>query len=147
MMRSRFRSGWGAQQNGQLVALAADQAVIHPERMQQISSEIVREAGLVRQSLEKIHGGDEESGLALLRDLPRSSPLADWKFFVRGLAARYRGDAAECQTNWDRLDRGRKAFQIANVLAGDRAETNSEATKCRLGLLKRRRLVSRCWRG
>ena len=30
--------------------------------------------------------------MELLRDLPRSSPLSEWKFFVRGLAAFYRGD-------------------------------------------------------
>jgi hypothetical protein len=100
----------------QLVALAADQAVIHPERMQEISAEIAREASLVRESLEKLTAGDAENGLLLLRDLPRSSPLSDWKFFVRGLAAYYQGNLEEARTNWGRLDSSRKAFSIAKRL-------------------------------
>ena len=100
----------------QLVVLAADQAVTHPERMQDVSGDIAREAALVRESLEKLRSGDLEGGVSLLRDLPRSSPLSDWKFFVRGLAAHYGGNAEECQANWDRLDGRRKAFQIATRL-------------------------------
>ena len=79
----------------QLVLLAADQAVLHPERMQDIPAETVREASLIRESLEKIGAGDLEAGLALLRDVPRSSALSDWKFFARGLAAHYQGKAEE----------------------------------------------------
>ncbi len=67
----------------QLVELAADSAVIHPERMQDLSADMAREASLIRESLEHVTAGDMETGLALLRDLPRSSPLSDWKFFVR----------------------------------------------------------------
>ena len=81
----------------QLVALAADQAVIHPERMQDVSAEMAREASLIRESLEKLTAGDMENGLAMLRDLPRSSPLSDWKFFVRGLAAYYQGNSEEAR--------------------------------------------------
>ena len=54
--------------------------------------------------------------LQLLRELPRSSVLSEWKFFVRGLAAHYRGDADETKANWDRLDPARKAFPIAQRL-------------------------------
>ena len=97
----------------QLVELAADSAVIHPERMQDLSAEMAREASLIRESLEKVTAGDMENGMALLRDLPRSSPLSDWKFFVRGLAAYYQGKSEEAQTNWSRLDAKRKAFAIA----------------------------------
>ncbi len=100
----------------QLVELAADSAVIHPERMQDLSAEMAREASLIRESLEKVTAGDAENGLALLRDLPRSSPLSDWKFFVRGLAAYYQGKSEEAQTNWSRLDAKRKAFAIATRL-------------------------------
>ncbi len=109
------RSG-SPEMKDQLAMLAADQAVIHPERMRDISPEMAREAGLIRQSLEKLQAGDDERGLALLRDLPRSSPLSDWKFFVRGLAAHYRGNSAEAQSNWDRLDENRKPRQIVNRL-------------------------------
>jgi tetratricopeptide (TPR) repeat protein len=100
----------------ELVVLAADQAVIHPARMQDVSAETAREASLIRESLEQLTAGDAENGLMLLRDLPRSSPLSDWKFFVRGLAAYYQGNSEEAQTNWSRLDASRKAFVIAKRL-------------------------------
>ena len=52
----------------------------------------------------------------MLHELPRSSLLSEWKFFVRGLVAHYQGDAEACQANWDRLDPKRKARQIAQHL-------------------------------
>ena len=83
--------------------------MIHPERAGAASAELVREARLVRQALEKLQAGDEAGAMGMLRDLARSSPLSEWKFFVRGLAAFYRGDEAETRANWDRLDPKRTA--------------------------------------
>jgi tetratricopeptide (TPR) repeat protein len=96
--------------------LAADQAVIHPAHPGTIAPEVARDAVLVRQAVEKLQAHDEAGAMAALRDLARSSPLSEWKFFVRGLAAFYRGDAAEEQANWDRLDPRRMAFAIAGRL-------------------------------
>ena len=113
--RIQARSG-SPEQKDRLAILAADQAVIHPERMQDVSTEIAREAGLIRESLEKLRSQDEAAAVLLLRDLPRSSPLSDWKLFVRGLAAHYRGDAVETRANWDRLDSNRQPYKIAQRL-------------------------------
>ncbi len=100
----------------QLQLLAADQAVIHPERIEDTSTELAREARLVLLALGKIHAGDDEAALEMLRELPRSSLLSEWKFFVRGLIAHYQGDTEACSANWDRLDHKRKARQIAQRL-------------------------------
>ncbi len=100
----------------ELEELAADQAVIHPERTAQLSPQIARDASLVRQALERIQAKDEAGALLLLRDLARNSPLSEWKFFIRGLAAFYRGEAEEAKTNWDRLDPKRKALPITQRL-------------------------------
>ncbi len=81
----------------QLVVMAADMAVIHPERQQDSSPEIARDARLIRQSLERLQANDEAGALLLLRDLARSSVLSEWKFFVRGLAAYYRHDSDDTQ--------------------------------------------------
>jgi len=110
----------------QLVGIAADQAVVHPERVAEIAPELARDANLVRQSLTQLQAGDEAGALMVLRDLARSSPLSEWKFFVRGMAAFYRGDAAEMQVNWDRLDADRTAFRIAQRL---RRLTQADASK------------------
>ncbi len=99
-----------------LAAIAADQAVVHPERALDVSPEIGRDASLIRASLERLQASDEAGALSLLRDLVRSSPLSEWKFFVRGLAAHYRHDTEEARANWDRLDSTRKASAIAQRL-------------------------------
>jgi tetratricopeptide (TPR) repeat protein len=96
---------------------AADQAVLHPQRAPASLPEEIRQGALlVRSSLEALTGGDEEKALAALRDVARSSPLADWKLFVRGLAASYRHDVDEMRANWDRLDPQRAASRIARTL-------------------------------
>jgi tetratricopeptide (TPR) repeat protein len=100
----------------QLIVLAADQAVTHPGRTQNTHPEIANEARLIRESLQKISGGDFESGLSSLRELPRSSLLSDWKLFARGLVAHYRGENEECRANWGRLDPTRKPYLIAERL-------------------------------
>jgi hypothetical protein len=100
----------------QLFAMAADQAVVHPEPGDEISPELARDASLIRQSLGRLHANDEAGALLLLRDLARSSPLSEWKYFVRGMAAFFRHDTDDMQANWDRLDSKRKAFLIAQRL-------------------------------
>ena len=100
----------------QLVAMAADRAVIHPDAGGDESGEFAREAKLIRESLSRLQAKDEPGALLVLRDLARSSVLSEWKFFVRGLAAYYRGDSGENKANWDRLDPKRKAYRIAQRL-------------------------------
>ncbi|HZW33259.1 MAG TPA: hypothetical protein VFF52_21255, partial [Isosphaeraceae bacterium] len=101
---------------GRLSELAADQLVIHPDRAATAAPELARDAQLIRQALEQLQARDEAGAVERLRDLARSSPLSEWKFFVRGLAAFYRGDAAETRANWDRLEPKRLAFAIAQRL-------------------------------
>jgi tetratricopeptide (TPR) repeat protein len=99
-----------------LAVLAADQAVLHPDRSRPSSPEIGRDAALVRQALEALAARDEAKAQGLVRDIARSSPLSEWKLFVRGLAAYYRHDTAEAQANWDRLDAERAPFRITQRL-------------------------------
>jgi tetratricopeptide (TPR) repeat protein len=80
--------------------------------------EIRSGAQAVRGSLETLEAGDEARALDLLRDIPRSSPFADWRYFVRGLAAHRRGDSEQVAANWDRLDERRAAARIARFLRG-----------------------------
>ncbi|HEX3448980.1 MAG TPA: hypothetical protein VHS97_12040 [Isosphaeraceae bacterium] len=121
----------------QLIALAADRAVIHPDGCSDQSGEIARDVMLIRESLTRLQARDEAGALLLLRDLARSSVLSEWKFFVRGLAAYYRGHTVEIKANWDRLDPKRKAYRIArrllefmevdgNDTAGERIQTREK---------------------
>ena len=99
-----------------LAEIAADQAVLHPDRSKPDSPQVALEAARVRQALEALETRDDTKALELVREIARSSPLSEWKLFVRGLAAFYRRDSAEAQANWDRLDADRAPFRIVKRL-------------------------------
>ncbi len=100
----------------ELLASAADQAIVSPTTAPKSLPEIAPGAARVRAALESLYRGDEAAALDQLKEMPRSSPFADWRFFIRGLAAYYRGEASEVQTHWDRLEKGRLAAGIAASL-------------------------------
>ena len=112
-----------ASQN-RLQQIAADQAVLHPERSHRSSPQIP-DAALVRQALEALSAGDDASALSLVRDIARTSPLSEWKLLVRGLSAFYKGDHEEARANWSRLDPERAPKRIADNLQNLR-EASSE---------------------
>jgi tetratricopeptide (TPR) repeat protein len=70
----------------------------------------------VRLALDALQAGDEAAALLILGEVPRNSPFAEWKLFVRGLAAYYRHDDATMRANWDRLDSSRFAARLAAPL-------------------------------
>ncbi|HUT14416.1 MAG TPA: hypothetical protein VMY42_28280, partial [Thermoguttaceae bacterium] len=111
-----------------LLRKAADHAVLRPQETPASLPEICRGALQVRAALEAVEEGNDERVAVLLKDMPRSSPLADWKYFVRGLAAYYRQDAAEMQANWTRLDPDRFAARIAENLTA-LAEGGSDGSR------------------
>src|SRR5262249_4086656 len=98
-----------------LIRVAADQAVLHPDRTAASAPDRRRGALRVRAAREALRAGDEDRAQAELRDIARSPPFGDWKFFVRGLAGFYRHDAGEMHANWDRLDADRAAVRIAQA--------------------------------
>ncbi len=98
-----------------LMLLAADQAVLHPERTKRATAE-VPEAALVRQAIDALYAGDDDKALGLVRDIPRSSPVSEWKLFVRGLSAFYKNNLEEAEANWSRLDPERAALRIVRRL-------------------------------
>ncbi len=100
----------------QIARTVADQLVLHPDRTGSASAELVADARLVRQALEKLQAGDDAGAMDGLRGLSRSSPLSEWKLFIRGLAAFQRGEEAESRANWDRLDPVRPPAAIVGRL-------------------------------
>ena len=99
-----------------LLRRAADQAVLHPELAKGLPAEIVPGAAQVRSALTAVERGDEEGAFAALREVARGSPFADWRLFVRGLAAYERGEVEEAKGAWERLDPERAAARIARSL-------------------------------
>ncbi len=63
-----------------------------------------------------LNEGDQAAVDIHLKDIPRDSPLAVWKLFVRGLAAYYEQDFDRMRSNWSRMDSDRAASKIADHL-------------------------------
>jgi len=108
-----------------LMEIAADMAVVHPERAEHTTAEVGRDARLVRQAIERLERGDEAGAFEVLRDLPRSSLLSEWKYFVRGLAAFHRSDTEVREANWGRLETRRMPSRIAQRLSSFVSQANS----------------------
>jgi tetratricopeptide (TPR) repeat protein len=119
-----------------LVTQFADRAVLHPEDSASFSPEICEAAGKVRQALDALEANDEPRALELLQAIPRSSPLADWRYFVRGLAAFRRGDTDQTSANWQRLDPQRAAHRISLALLPPVEAGTSQASPARLAKLE-----------
>jgi tetratricopeptide (TPR) repeat protein len=115
-----------------------DVAVLHPDRSVELPKEAHDGAALVRGALEALQAGDEARALEALRDVARSSPLSDWKLFLRGMAAFSRRQNDEARANWDRLDPDRAAARIArSLLALSLSESDSSAGSLKLVALER----------
>jgi tetratricopeptide (TPR) repeat protein len=99
-----------------LYSRAADHAVLLPEKAPASLPAVRRGAEAIRQALAAIEADDEAAAMTAMKDIPRTSPFADWKYFVRGLAAYYRQEPVEMAANWDRLEAGRFAARIAASL-------------------------------
>ena len=99
-----------------ILAHAADRAVIDPASAPASLPGIREGATRVRAALDALYGGDESAATAALGDVPRNSPFAAWKLFIRGLAAYYRQDDEAMRANWDRLDANRFAARLAVLL-------------------------------
>jgi tetratricopeptide (TPR) repeat protein len=94
----------------------ADRAVLHPEQTPPSLVDVREGAARIRSALAALDEQQEDRAVELLKDIPRSSPWADWRYFVRGLAAFRRGDREQAIANWERLDTQRSAQRIATRL-------------------------------
>ncbi len=112
-----------------LLTTLADQAVLDPRSLAPPNGGIASQVECIREALAAVERGDDNAATEALRELPRHSPLGDWKLLVRGLSAFYLGDVERAGANWQRLDPGRPAFRIAQtLLLADGQSPPNEAT-------------------
>ena len=109
-------SGGGQEADPAVLARAADRAVADPASAPASLAGIREGAAMVSAALDALYAGDEGAALAALGEVPRNSPFAEWKLFVRGLAAYYRHDDEAMRANWDRLAPDRFAARLAAPL-------------------------------
>ncbi|MDA1049101.1 MAG: tetratricopeptide repeat protein [Planctomycetota bacterium] len=102
-----------------------DKAILDWKALAPEYADLPRQVAAVRDALTAIESGEDERATELLQEIPRTSPLGDWKLFARGLSAFYQQDKDRTAANWQRLDPARPANQIARTLqaaAGDMSE-------------------------
>jgi tetratricopeptide (TPR) repeat protein len=99
-----------------LLAELADEAVLDSRCTVPDHAAVKTQVEQVRQALWSVEQDDDEAATQALLQIPRNSPLADWKLFVRGLSAFYQRDKARVGENWRRLDPARPAWRIAQTL-------------------------------
>jgi hypothetical protein len=93
-----------------------DAAVYNREKRLQVTAERQAEAANVNESLELTYKGLFEDAMGKLKDIPRISPFADWRLFIRGLHSFYKNDLESARQNWTRLDAARRPSRIAKTL-------------------------------
>jgi hypothetical protein len=132
-------AGTSPESDPALLAAAADQCVLRAGQVAGAAAPLRQGAESVRRALAALEAGEEEQALAALREIPRQSPLADWVYLVRGLAAYCRQDAAAMAAAWDRLDPDRAAARIAGplrVLADPAAAASDKVSPVAVNRLK-----------
>jgi len=94
----------------------ADRAVLHDEQASDFTPELKDSIQKIRSAWTALDSGKEAEALEQLQGIHRNSPMADWRYFIRGLAAFKRQDEEGARTNWERLDAQRSAARIATSL-------------------------------
>lgn len=73
-----------------LYVTAADHAVVQSGKTFASLPAVRQGAETIGRALAALETGNEVEAMTAVKDIARASPFADWKYFVRGLAAYYR---------------------------------------------------------
>ncbi len=95
-----------------------DVALFDDSALESLSPELAEEVRAIQQALALVcqSKGDETKGeeaVAAVAGIQRSSPLSEWRLFVRGVVAWMSGDTESASRIWKRLDRARRPGRIA----------------------------------
>lgn len=106
----------------------ADTAIRLDQDLPSPFPEVKEGALVVRRAISLFDRGLIDESLSALSDIPRQSPFADWRLFLRGLAARRRGDENSCQENWKRLTPKRLPERIVRGIQEFKAKAAADPT-------------------
>ncbi|HEV3021688.1 MAG TPA: hypothetical protein VGX76_04455, partial [Pirellulales bacterium] len=118
-----------------LTAKLADRAVIRPDQAPPSNPAVREGAQRIRSALAAVDEGNEVLAGELLKDIPRNSPWADWRYFARGLAALRRDETQQAFDTWDRLAPERSARRIAEQLRRAAAATSAGRASADLSMI------------
>ena len=133
LSRLRVMLGKGGAKTAQLLAedpallvQLADEAVLDPQVEFPGDPQVRKQIEQIREALQCVERGADDAVGPLLQDIPRTSPLGDWKLLIRGLSAFYLREQERTDENWRRLDPTRPAWRIAQTLNAAADPTGSE---------------------
>ena len=95
---------------------AEDVAVFDDGVLAKLTPELVQQVGVVRKALQDATEGRGEEALSDSSVIPRSSPLSEWRLFIRGLVEWLGGTPETAGEAWQRLDSERRPGRIAAVM-------------------------------
>ncbi len=90
-----------------------DAALFDDAVLQTLPEDSAEKARLVRLALEETLARKTGVAYENLASIPRQSPYANWRLFIRGLIAWQNNDFAEVDEAWERLDKSRRPWRIA----------------------------------
>ncbi len=94
-----------------------DAAIVSAKvRQEELDPSLRPAAEAVVKAIEHVAAGEDAAAIGQLSSIPRSSPYAQWRWFVRGLIAHYGGDTQAAEANWAKLDSQRRPARIAAAL-------------------------------
>lgn len=93
-----------------------DVAIFDDAVLATLSPEVGQEVTAVRDALQCTSKSNADDALKLVSAIPRSSPLSEWRLFIRGLVDWLGGNTDAASEAWKRLDVERRAGRIATVM-------------------------------
>lgn len=105
-----------------------DQYLLHSQIVKEFRDDYRQQADLVRNAFELIENREDQQASDALKTIPFSSPLADWRLFLRGLVDHYGKRFEDRDAAWKRLNPARPAAKIAACLREIETTPNSEAS-------------------
>lgn len=107
---------------------AADAGILATSARAALEPPLTEEAQAVVEALDAVAERRDAHALALVKDISRASPYADWRMLIRGLVAWYGNDLETAARCWKSLDPARRPARIALALqaAAGPTETASQ---------------------
>ncbi len=96
--------------------LSEDAAVFEDAALTSLPPELVSQVTAVREALQDALASRGDDALKRVSAIPRSSPLSEWRLFIRGLIDWLANESAAASETWMRLDAKRRPGRIATAM-------------------------------
>jgi hypothetical protein len=93
-----------------------DVAVFDDSVLATLSPDVAQQVSIVREALREATESRGEEAVKRVSVISRSSPLSEWRLFIRGLVDWLAGDTNAASEAWQRLDRERRPGRIATAM-------------------------------